>query len=375
MSWIKRVFGGSTSSSADPVDAVFAKLDGFLTSDTEQNRAMPDIIRQRLERGSSCDMVEGACGEFGRSHKNPIPVNGPIGEVLYLSSLRTNDGKFLFAHRLGTIADIDVFEIVTSDGTQWDILFFDIYHPRKSRVAPDGFIFRSSRAYPIVSATNQFVSEFPNQMRNVISEWTKSTFGMPMASKEIRLSLEQSSFVRPEGFQALLDALPLDGRVPNLPDQRFILAYRHVKSQAATIEAVLKNQIGCGISDSIESTYFALASLSHLYLRYGPSNRNTDFADKFQKYIITDSVDANLSFGKSVSRYQIRYLEYRNLMNGMFPEDGGFSNHDMVTVMLHVTETLSGMSARPYMIKVATLSVILASMFQDSIDFAKGNLK
>lgn len=369
------VFGRSKPRDDAPIEPAFARIDRVLTNEAEQNRLMPDAIRQKLERGESCDTVKGAEGEFGRSHKNPIPVNGPIGEVLYLSSLETKDGCFLFAHRLGAIEGIDVFETVTSDGSLWDILFFDLYHPRKSKLAPNGYFFRSHGAGPIISATNQTVAEFPGEMRGAISEWSKSTLGMPIASKEIRLALERVSFARPDEFKSLVDILPLDGRVPHLPDQRLILAQRHVSSQAVAIEAILQNKIGCGTGDRIESIYFALASLTYAYLRYGPADRNTGFAEEFQKYVLADSISAELSFQQSISKYQVRYKEYWNLMDEMFPKEGGFSEHDMITLMLHVTETISGVSARSYMLRVAGFSSVLAAMFQDSVDFAKSNLK
>ena len=107
----------------------------------------------------------------------------------------------------------------------------------------------------------------------------------------------------------------------------------------------------------------------------GPKDRNTDFADRFQKYVLADLVGQNVNLDRSIARYRNRYLEYRNLMDAMFPDGGGFSNHEMITVMLHATEAISGVSARPYMLKVTELSVVLAALFQDSIEFAKGNLK
>lgn len=313
MSWIKRILGGSKSRGPDPKNAVFAKLDRFLISDAEQNHLMPDSIRLRMERGELCDMIQGAEGEFGRSFKNPIPVNGPIGEVLYLSSLASNNGNFIFAHRLGAIDDIDVFEIVTADGEQWDILFLDLYHPRKSNLLPKGYKFREKLFSPIITATNRTVPVFPDQMREAITEWSKSILGIPLASKEIRLALAERQFSRPEDFKELIDFLPIDGRLPNVPDQRIILANQHVTSQVATIDAVLNNKIGCGVGDPVESAYFALASLTYLYLRYGPKDRNTDFADRFQKYVLADLVGQNVNLDRSIARYRNRYLEYRNL--------------------------------------------------------------
>jgi hypothetical protein len=35
-------------------------------------------------------------------------------------------------HRLGSLGGIDAYEVVSLDGEVWDILFLDLYHPRKS---------------------------------------------------------------------------------------------------------------------------------------------------------------------------------------------------------------------------------------------------
>ena len=48
-------------------------------------------------------------------------------------------------HRLGSVdsgitADqLDCYEIVCLDGTQWDRIFLDMYHPRRSNLAPEGY--------------------------------------------------------------------------------------------------------------------------------------------------------------------------------------------------------------------------------------------
>ena len=40
-----------------------------------------------------------------------------------------------------SIKEVDVFEAVTFDGREWFILFLDLYHPRRSRLTPEGFRF------------------------------------------------------------------------------------------------------------------------------------------------------------------------------------------------------------------------------------------
>lgn len=96
---------------------------------------LPLEIRALLEAGPATDEIPGSSGEFGRDPRNPVPVNGPIGQALY-PSLTMNPGQFVFAHRLGSLGKVDVFETVTSDGSHWDLLYLSLYHPRKSRKAP-----------------------------------------------------------------------------------------------------------------------------------------------------------------------------------------------------------------------------------------------
>ena len=44
-------------------------------------------------------------------------------------------------HRFGSLKTVDVFEAVTFDGSQWFLFYLDMYHSRRSRLAPDGLRF------------------------------------------------------------------------------------------------------------------------------------------------------------------------------------------------------------------------------------------
>jgi hypothetical protein len=122
MKWIKSTFRGMERSSphrnesTEPA-AIFEKLHRFLNDERAQNNQLPESYRSEIQGGLDCDEISGANGEFGRSFQNPIPVNGPIGEILYLSSLRTNDRTPIMFHRIGSKNGVDVFETVSLDGT------------------------------------------------------------------------------------------------------------------------------------------------------------------------------------------------------------------------------------------------------------------
>lgn len=95
--------------------------------------------------GEDCDEISGGEGPFGHSYNNPIPVNGQLGTYKYLAKLRIPQGTPLLFHRIGSMGtdkskySVDVYEIVDSSGKYWDILFVDMYHPRRSNKAPMGY--------------------------------------------------------------------------------------------------------------------------------------------------------------------------------------------------------------------------------------------
>ena len=91
-----------------------------------------------------CEEVPNGYGDFGTSVTNPIPVNGPLGEVVYLNRLRSRSGAAFLYHRLGSFdtplytRKIDAYELVAADASEWLTLYFDMYHLRRSTKAPSG---------------------------------------------------------------------------------------------------------------------------------------------------------------------------------------------------------------------------------------------
>ncbi len=89
----------------------------------------------------SWDKIPDAAGPFG-SLQNPIPVNGPKGEIIYLNRLRSGTGKPFFYHRLGSLESgatghpVDVFELASMDGSRWAFIVLSPYHPRRSTLPP-----------------------------------------------------------------------------------------------------------------------------------------------------------------------------------------------------------------------------------------------
>lgn len=203
MSFFGWLFGEKKSKDKS-IDAVFERINKFLNDDKLQNDFIPESIRKLMIKGGSVDTIQGASGEFGRSISNPIPVNGPLGEITYLSRLLTDSGKRMFFHRLGSIApsglgaglfdenNVDVYELLAEDGSLWDCLYLDMYHVRKSKKAPSGYIMQQETL--LLRGTNAYFKDFPKDFRQFLNNNTVRSFGCPISDPDAKLI---SGFTRP----------------------------------------------------------------------------------------------------------------------------------------------------------------------------------
>jgi hypothetical protein len=159
MSIFSSLFGGKKKSpTGQPPEwiKILEKIAGVMEDENLQNSMYHPEITDKVFGGIDVDEFPHGIGEFGRSGENPIPVNGPIGELIYLSCLKTQrTNQRLLFHRLGSEGEIDIYETVSIDGQNWDILFFSMYHPRKSRKAPGGFVIVDPRTQPHLYGSNR----------------------------------------------------------------------------------------------------------------------------------------------------------------------------------------------------------------------------
>ena len=174
---------------------IFDKILSIINNENLQNSRAPQQIRDLVINGVDCDEIPFRKGIFGFEITNPIPVNSIIGEQIYLSNLINDNGQRIMFHRLGSTEQIDIFETVTLDGKIWEILFLDMYHPRKSRNAPDGY--KILKENFLFSGISDYCDDFPNKLYDLIFEKTKMLFGVPMPLKEINTSLENNLYGRP----------------------------------------------------------------------------------------------------------------------------------------------------------------------------------
>ena len=168
-----------------------------------QNTLLGDEMEALLNSAPAIDERPDGQGAFGLDQRNPIPVNGAIGELAYLSRLETNNGERMMFHRIGSINTIDVFEAVTYSGSGWLIFFVDLYHPRRSRKAPPGL--------RIANEPRQF-SGFHNFCRNFPYDFADAKQASPEMLRMAYIPLgnvmphmEKKAFTRPMSHKAKLD--------------------------------------------------------------------------------------------------------------------------------------------------------------------------
>lgn len=148
-----------------------------------QNETLEPDLKKQVEQGEDCDIVSNAAGRFGHDVGNPIPVNGPLGEMTYLSRLRLrNTGSMVFFHKIDAIGHIDKFELVNVSGKFVDYLYLDMYHPRASRRYPDGYTLEKEAVFP--RGVTSTVPDFPAGLYKLIKKEAKLRLGVDVAEKE-----------------------------------------------------------------------------------------------------------------------------------------------------------------------------------------------
>lgn len=209
MGLLKSLFGSKPDANRPPpeVEAIFKKMEKFLNDESLQLDILPDAVQLKIRMGKDCDELPDASGEFGRTITNPIPVNGPIGEAIYLSSLVTLDGQPILFHRLGSHADIDIYETLSADGKQWDVLFFSFYHPRKSHKSPQGYKISKDRLANL-NGTNRRIADFPKGLKRAVFDFCKSAGMIPMMPKAAALQAsENGTHKRPANHLSKIEQL------------------------------------------------------------------------------------------------------------------------------------------------------------------------
>lgn len=202
MGFLSNLFGGSKEDKA--VREALAYIHRLLDDEQLQLELVHPAMKAMLESAPAYDKNPNGTGPFGFSETNPIPVNGPIGQLAYLSRLEAQSGQRILFHRLGAIDTVDVFEAVTMDGDEWFILFVDLYHPRRSCLTPDGFHF--TKEVPQFSGFHKFCKNFPYDF--VEKKASERESGLSMAYitiSKVSKQIQDRVFKRPLAHNANLD--------------------------------------------------------------------------------------------------------------------------------------------------------------------------
>jgi hypothetical protein len=207
MGLLSRLFGRKPSADDLLIEGAFKRLSAFFENEDLQNEPMSETWKRIVAGRGPTDRVPGGHGAFGRCFTNPVPVNGVIGVGFYLSSLRINRGPILF-HRLGSFERVDCFEIVSADGSIWDLLYLDIYYPRRSRHAPEGYsIDNSDSLVGRFYGTNRRVEPFPHALYGAVAEYGRQFIGRRWPNPKVREILAAGRFIVPETHRRRVDEI------------------------------------------------------------------------------------------------------------------------------------------------------------------------
>ena len=326
-------FSKKSSSLPPEVEELFARLHRFLRDDREQISQYPDQLRYRILNGLNVDKLPGATGSFGTTITNPVPVNGPIGQILYLSSLRLGEQRILF-HRLRSFDTIDAYECVSQDGRRWDIIFMDMYHPRKSTLAPADY---SIVENALLSGINSSLSNFPNQLYDTIASFSNKRFGMSLADPAIRFSLEQESFRPPIYHTERISRILRDQLGVSRQDFIERLTNETVGGQTKLYDQLTKfAAIGLKKDDIriAELMYFSLSLTAYSIFRWSQKHPNVEVSDKIALNVLRmniESVDNGAKLSELVKQYQERHQSYKNAL--MLMSDSGSWERELALLL------------------------------------------
>lgn len=202
MGFLSNLFGGNKEDKA--LREAVAHIHRILDDEKFQLELINPAMRSMLKSAPAYDKDPNGTGAFGFTETNPIPVNGPIGQLAYLSKLETQSGQRILFHRLGAIGKVDVFEAVSFNGAEWFILFVDLYHSRRSRLTPDGFRFTKDVAQ--FSGFHKFCDNFPYDFIEKKASERESGLSIAyIAINKVSEQIQNRGFSRPLAHKAKVD--------------------------------------------------------------------------------------------------------------------------------------------------------------------------
>jgi len=202
MGFISKLFGGNKKDKA--LREAFEQIRRIIEDEQFQLDMIHPVMKEMIESRPAYDKYPNGTGPFGFSETNPIPVNGPIGQLAYLSKLEANRGERILFHRIGAVDTIDVFEAVTFSGSEWFIFFVDLYHPKRSRLTPEGFRFTEEVGQ--FSGFHKFCTDFPYDFAEMKQSESESGLSMAyIAISKVMEPIQNRAYKRPLAHRAKLD--------------------------------------------------------------------------------------------------------------------------------------------------------------------------
>lgn len=202
MAFLSGLFGGTKEDNA--LREAFGLINRMIGDEKFQLELLDPVMKEMIESAPAYDKDPHGAGPFGFTESNPIPVNGPIGQLAYMSKLETQSGQRILFHRLGAMDTVDVFEAVSFNGREWFILFVDLYHPRRSRLVPDGF--RFTKELGQFSGFTNFCEDFPYDFVEKKGSMRDSGLSMAyIAISKVSDQIKNRVFTRPLAHKAKLE--------------------------------------------------------------------------------------------------------------------------------------------------------------------------
>ena len=321
------------------VEAAYEEVFRFLENDSDQIAEYPESMRAAILAGSNVDSVAGAHGPFGLCLANPIPVNGPIGQILYLSSLRFAGQRVLF-HRIRSVGAIDLYECTAADGTHWDILFLSMYHPRKSKLPPRGYSITATR---FLSGVSRAVPDFPQALYDEIVFYSTNRFGFSLADPSLRRCIQSVKFTRPRWLAERLSKINRGDFTLGRTDFVERLAFEAVGSQLS-LHNRLANIIDRNDVKSDEISYLILSLTVHSIFRWSRSPAKSSIADEISLNVLKmnrEATETTSSLSECAGRYQERFQFYRSVLLKFEPAEQMKQSY-LLELGLHLSQNLVG---------------------------------
>jgi hypothetical protein len=204
MGFFANLFGGNKDDKT--LRDALGLINRMIDDEKFQLEFLNPVMKEMIESAPAYDKDPNGTGPFGFIETNPIPVNGPIGQLAYLSKLETHSGQRILFHRLGAMGTVDVFEAVSFNGCEWFILFVEFYHPRRSRLTPDGFRFTQELGQ--FSGFTNFCEDFLYDFIEKKGSMRDSGLSMAyIAVSKVSDQIQNRVFTRPLAHKAKLEVV------------------------------------------------------------------------------------------------------------------------------------------------------------------------